>query len=252
MSSRALTQATVRFALFGLALSCVLVPAPGRAQDSPCNARDPLPVSLQLDFVAHARRSGIGLDGDNQIRFTRGSDGSYELSSETRSLLFSARQDSRGKFTAESLVPAEYVERTQRRPVKTTRFDWQSRTVSFTTVDTTKPTQPMMQDRLSMLLQLSLRMRLQPADAESIDIPVAGVRDTSIYRFALREKEATELPAGRFRTIRLERPLDKENDRVEVWLAPELCWLPVKLRFTDDRGLVVENELRQSPFAPAS
>jgi hypothetical protein len=33
------------------------------------------------------------------------------------------------------------------------------------------------------------------------------------------------------------------DSRIEVWLAPALQWLPVKLRFTDRRGQTTENLL---------
>jgi hypothetical protein len=31
---------------------------------------------------------------------------------------------------------------------------------------------------------------------------------------------------------------------MEVWLAPRLCSLPVRLRFADDKGLVIDQQLR--------
>jgi hypothetical protein len=37
-----------------------------------------------------------------------------------------------------------------------------------------------------------------------------------------------------------------EHDRIEVWLAPSLCWLPARLRFTDDKGQVIDNRLREA------
>jgi hypothetical protein len=39
-----------------------------------------------------------------------------------------------------------------------------------------------------------------------------------------------------------------EHDGIEVWVAPQLCWLPVRLRFADDRGQVVQNQLRAARF----
>ena len=46
------------------------------------------------------------------------------------------------------------------------------------------------------------------------------------------------------KAVRLER-LPAPGGAMEIWLAPSLCWLPVRLRYTDERGLVVDNRLRR-------
>jgi hypothetical protein len=56
--------------------------------------------------------------------------------------------------------------------------------------------------------------------------------------------ESLTVPAGRFDTLRFERVKESGDDEFEVWLAPALCSLPVRLRFTDDKGLVIEQRLR--------
>jgi hypothetical protein len=69
-----------------------------------------------------------------------------------------------------------------------------------------------------------------------------------VYRFERRGGEALALPPpiGRTDTHRLERAMTAEHDRIELWLAPSLCWLPVRLRFTDDKGQVIDNRLREA------
>jgi hypothetical protein len=100
-----------------------------------------------------------------------------------------------------------------------------------------------MQDRLSLLVQLAWRSRSDPG-ASTLEIPVAGQRSSSTYVFVAREAEAVASLAGRFDAVKFERLQQGGNDLLEVWLAPGLCSLPVRLRFSDDRGTVIEQTLR--------
>lgn len=210
-----------------------------------CDNRAPLPTAFHFTFDAQARRGPFSLEGENELLFTR-EGGRYTFQSRTRSLLFSADQRSSGAVDGSTLVPSEYVEKTARRPARSTRLDWQAGTVHFSASPEVVPTAPLMQDRISMLLHLSTRARAKPSAA--IEIQVAGVRHTSLYRFEERGRQPLELPAGRIDTVKFERPMTADNDRIEVWLAPGLCWLPVRARFTDDKGQVIDNQLRRATF----
>jgi hypothetical protein len=75
-------------------------------------------------------------------------------------------------------------------------------------------------------------------------VPVAGHRRTSQYVFTARGAEIVSLKAGRFETVKFERRKEGSDESLEVWLAPELCSLPVRLRFTDEKGTVIEQQLR--------
>lgn len=218
-----------------------------RAAAAPdCGAHRPLPPRVRLEFDAEASRGPLTLAGDNEIEFSS-EGGRYRLRSATRSVLFSAEQESHGELNDSALVPHEYRERSARRPARTTRIDWDSGRVRFSAAaEHEARAQPLLQDRLSLLFTLGLRLRAQGASA--VELPVAGVRRIASYRFEHRGEHTVELPAGRFATHLLERPLSADDDGLEVWLAPALCWLPVWLRFTDDRRQVVQNRLRAAHF----
>jgi len=211
-----------------------------------CGAHRPLPPRVRLEFDAEASRGPLRLDGDNEIVFTADG-GRYRLRSVTRSVLFSAEQESHGELADAALVPHEYRERSARRPARTTRIDWHSGRVSFSAeAEHEARAQPLLQDRLSLLFTLGLRLRAQGAAA--VELPVAGARRIATYRFEHRGVHTVELPAGSFETHLLERPLTADDDGLELWLAPALCWLPVWLRFVDDRRQVVQNRLRAAHF----
>lgn len=227
---------------------------PGRAQlggTPPCDAATALPPRFRLDYLAQASRGPLTLDGENDLAFE--TDGTrYTLRSATRSVLFTGEQVSRGTLKTEGatalLVPGRYEERRGRREPRNVDIDWPRQTVRFSAnVDHPAATQPRLQDRLSLLVQAGQQLRAQATPA-AVALPVAGARQVSTYRLELRGAEPLDLPIGRIDTLRLERPLDAEHDGLEIWIAPSLCWLPVRLRFTDDRGQVVQNQLRAARF----
>jgi hypothetical protein len=217
---------------------------PALAEPPKCPVGD-WPPTVRLEFSARASYGILGLSGDNVLTLKRDGD-TYALVSESSAgALLNARQSSRGRVGAKGLVPAEYVERNLSRPPMTTRFDWEARKVSFTETEDVVPTQPQMQDRASATLQVGWMLR---SGVAVTDTPVAGVRGASIYHFVDRGREAIDTPAGPFDTIKIERPMTDEDDRIEVWVAPALCYLPVRSRFTERKGTVVANELRAARF----
>lgn len=231
-----------------MVLAALLLAAPMHAtaaepQPAPCSAEQPWPPRLAMEFVVQASRGVLGLEGVNELSLvvegTR-----YRMRSTTRSLLFSVQQDSRGSVDGRLLRPEEYVERNPRREPAITTIDWAAQQVHFSANrDAPARTLPLLQDRLTLLLQLGERLRAARGDGE-VEVAVAGVRHVSPYRFQRRGTEAVSVPAGTYDTVRLER-LPAPGGAMEIWLAPSLCWLPIRLRYTDERGLVVDNRLRR-------
>ncbi len=208
-----------------------------------CGAEAPLSTPVRLEYEVTASRSVLTLSGDAVVTFARRGD-AYEMESRQRALgVVEARQTSVGTVGGHGLVPQRFTQQSSRRPARGVEFDWAAQRVSFTQSGESAPTRPQMQDRLSLLLQIGWRQRAEQ-QATTIELPVAGQRGASTYLFAARGAEAVAVPAGRFEALRYERHRDDGDDALEVWLAPALCSLPVRLRFTDDNGLVVEQRLR--------
>lgn len=242
-----------------------------------CDRMNPLPPQFRLAFAAQATLGPLALDGDTELTFQRNDD-RYTLRSETRAPMFGAEQRSAGRMTVDGaasarrllLMPADFVERSGRRDPRTVRIEGAGGRVSFSANAGQPATAPAgLQDKLSLLVQAGQQLRVvietgalapsgaapQPgasADAAAskavIELPVAGARRISTYRLMLKGTETLDLPAGRIETWKLERPRDAEHDGLEAWVAPSLCWLPVRLRFTDERGTVIENRLRAARF----
>lgn len=208
-----------------------------------CGLQAPLDAPVQLDYAATASRGGLSIAGDAVVVYQRQGDG-YTLRSTQKALgLIEARQSSSGTVGRQGLIPREFTQQSGRRPPLRVEFDWPARRVTFSPSGEPASTQPQMQDRLSVLFQLGWRSRAA-ADAATIELPVAVQRRVSSYLFTAVGTETVEVPAGRFETVKYERHRPDGEDTLEVWLAPALCHLPVRLRASEDRNLVIEQRLR--------
>lgn len=77
---------------------------------------------------------------------------------------------------------------------------------------------------------------------------VAGTGDAPVWRFDVGEESTISLPAGEFKVRHLVRQPRKEFDStVEMWLAPSLHHLPVRLRVKQSNGDVADQQLSQMP-----
>jgi hypothetical protein len=218
------------------------IPAAGAAELA-CGANAPLAASVRLEYAVTATRSVLSLGGDGVFEYRRDGD-TYRIESSVTAVgIFEAQQSSTGSVRAEGLVPRRFTLRSSRREPRSIDFDWAARRVSFSHTGGSEPTRPQMQDRLSLMMQLAWRHRSEPRTS-AFEMPVAGPRHVATFVFKSQGAEAVTVPGGRFDTVKFERYKETGDDEFEVWLAPALCSLPVRLRFTDDKGLVIEQRLR--------
>ena len=110
---------------------------------------------------------------------------------------------------------------------------------------------PGAQDRLSLFLQIAGLLQANPqgyAAGAVIDMQVAGTGDAEIWRFQVGDESVVTLPAGELRVRHLVRQPRKEFDStVEMWLAPELNHLPVRLKVTQANGDMADQQLSERP-----
>jgi hypothetical protein len=190
-----------------------------------------------------AERYGLTLSGDNALTFALQGD-RYEMTGQTTAAggLYRAVFRSSGTVAGGVLRPVTYAEKRGSKGEQRTDLDWTADRVTFSGSDPA-PTQPQMQDRLTLLLQVGWTWRLQPK-SETLQMPVAGTRRASVYQFVRRGTEALNLPRGTTDTVRIER-IDSPDDRIEVWVAPSLCWLPARVRYKDVDGNVIDQRLQR-------
>ena len=202
-----------------------------------------VPTKVLIEYEASATRSGLSLQGEATLEFARtGSD--YTLTTTlTAAGVQWAKQTSQGTVKAGALRPTRYSESRVRRAESSALFDWSAQKVMFPE-GAEAALREGVQDRLSALLTLSQQQRKQP-NVDAFDIAVASLRRISIYHFVRRETATLELPTplGTVQAVRYEHA-DEDGDQLEVWLAPQRCALPVRVRSRDHRGQDIDQRAR--------
>lgn len=210
-------------------------------------AQPPASTRLQYDVIGQVK--GIGYKAEGTLNWTV-ADGRYDARMDMRvPLLGSRSQTSTGRVGPTGLMPERFADKS--RSEKAAHFEAAAQRITFSNNAPEAPLQPGAQDRLSLFLQLAGLLQARPqayATGQTVDMQVAGTGDAPLWRFEVGAESTLSLPAGEFKVRRLVRQPRKEFDStVEMWLAPSLGYLPVRLRVTQSNGDVADQQLRQLP-----
>ncbi len=173
----------------------------------------------------------------------------YKATMSMRAFLVGTRsQESTGTVGPAGLQPSTFIDQARRE--RKLVFDWHSYTAqsseSAAPLTLTKGTQ----DRLSIFLQLSNLLSglpHTPSPGQRWTLPVAGMNKVEPWVFEWVETSTQHLPAGTFTAWKLKRqPRHNDDQTVEVWFAPSLHHLPVRIRLTSPNGDVVDQQLAHS------
>lgn len=150
----------------------------------------------------------------------------------------SRMQTSQGRITDTGLAPDRFADKY--RSELATHFNRAQGTISFSANTPDAPLLAGAQDRLSVLVQLGALVASDPAHFEpgtTLSLQTAGPRNAIVWLFTVMPAEALELPGGTLQTVKLERqPRELYEQKIEVWLAPQLDYLPARIRVTDANG----------------
>ena len=174
----------------------------------------------------------------------------YSARMEIRVFLLGSRvQTSQGQLGATGLQPERFGDKS--RSERAAHFDRSQNRIRFSNNAMDVELLHGAQDRLSVFLQLAGLLNSRPeayAAGQSIDIPVAGTSGSEIWRFQVQGLVSLDLPAGSLIARHLVRePREPRDTRVDIWLAPSLGHLPVRIRLTQDNGDVVDQRLISLP-----
>jgi len=144
---------------------------------------------------------------------------------------------SHGALDAAGIAPERFVLREARRGAQAANFERALKRITYSGPPVAHALPDGAQDRLSWLIQLAAVVAADPqrhgAPGAVVELFVAGARgDADRWRFDAQGVQSVELADGAaIQTWAYERaPLRNYDVRVEVWLAPMLGWLPVRLR----------------------
>ena len=219
-------------------------PRPPR-EAPPALAVNALPPSVQLSYTVQSNKFPFSLN--SELRWQH--DGQrYEAQLAFSAFGQSRVQTSRGDITPEGLAPLRFSDKF--RSEVAAHFDRSKGKVTFSANTPDAPLLAGAQDRLSVLVQLAALVGSHPEaypEATTISIQTIGPRDADIWLFTVAQQEPLVLPGGERTALKLVRNPRKEFDqRVEVWLAPSMGYLPVRIRITEASGTYVDQQWQAS------
>lgn len=203
-----------------------------------------LPPSTRLLYDGKGEEKGFIKYAANAELLWQQDSSSYNAKLEITYLGFRLRTwTSKGTLDDGGLEPTRFGDK-PRGAELATHFQRDKGIISFSANNPDVPLQAGAQDRLSAMLQLTALMAGAPdrfALGSSISFQAADAHAVEPWTFKVGALEQLDLPGGPIKAIKLTKVTSAEYSQgLEVWLAPELHYLPVHIRITESSGAVVD------------
>ncbi|WP_258186984.1 DUF3108 domain-containing protein [Variovorax sp. WS11] len=211
-----------------------------------------IPGSVQLAFAVTGQIGAAPMQGVFG-KLTWQQDGQQYDAQLSLNFLFKTirSQHSNGVIGPGGIEPARFSD--TRRSEVAAHFMREQAQVVFSNNAPSVPLLPGAQDRLSVILQLGALMAGDPArypPGAAFAIQTVGPRDADLWIFKVEDDEHLKLQAGEFNARKLTRnPRKPYDDKVELWIAPELGYLPVRIKQTQANGDFADFQLRDAQGA---
>ena len=231
-----------------------LPPAPVIQSAQALHTMPPPSASYLLDVVRTEPNVANPYYGSGEIHWSH--DGtSYNLRLEVGvDFLFAKVRlysvDSAGSLGNAGIRPDTMTESRRGRSATATHFNYDAGTISFSASTATFPLSEGAQDRATVLMQLASIGNADPGQFEKgkeITIQVAEDKDASPFLFVVLNRETIDTRLGHLDTWHIVRPPrpGTYSSRLDIWVAPDLNWLPVQLRNTESNGAITTQTIRK-------
>ncbi len=257
------TLATAKQAAAPQVHSVIAVPAqPISAADHPTGITHPsankmvfttegLPVSVKLNYKVDSNKFPYTLQGE---LLWQHNNNDYRARLSFGALGFTRTQTSRGRIGHEGLMPERFSDKF--RSEVAAHFNYERQWVTFSANTPDVKLQTGAQDRLSVLVQLAALVSgvAQPfKPGTTLSVQTIGPRAADLWLFTFGDIEELHLPSGTLQGLKLVRNPDHPYDqKVEIWLAPSLNYLPARIRLTETNGDFIDQQWVSSEAAPGS
>ena len=218
---------------------------------------DPAP-SAELKYDVQALREGQTVYGRGKIHWQT-ENGKYSVTGEAGVLFFTVLQfKSEGALDDYGVAPALYSEKRFRKSETNTHFNRDERnSISFSASTASYPRTGGEQDRASIIWQLAAIGRGDSekfASGAELDLFVAGIRDAETWRIHVVGLEDIEVGTGKmaaWHVVRAPRA-GSYDQQLDIWLAPQQQWYPVRLRYTETNGDYLDMSLSNLNMAQSN
>lgn len=218
--------------------------APPGPQQTPVTAMA-LPESARLDYKVTGGARGLSYHANAELAWSH-TDSDYEARMTVSALFIGSRSmASKGQVGAEGLAPTRFSDKYKNEVAA--HFEPDKGQVSFSANTPSVPWIKGAQDRVSVFLQLGGMLAGKPAAfpvGSSMTMYTVGPRDADRWTFLVEAEEKLNLPFGELNTLKLSRQPRRDFDqKVEIWYAPALGYLPVRSKITQSNGDFVDQQL---------
>jgi len=210
--------------------------------------------SAQLDYDVVALRDGQKVYGRGKIDW-QSDGGNFTIDGEAGILFFTLLSfKSSGVVDDFGVSPVLYSEKRFRKSETNTHFHRERNTISFSASTASYPRKGGEQDRASIVWQLAGIGRGDGekfVPGEEINFFVAGVRDAETWQIRVVAEEEIDTYLGKtkaWHVVRMPRP-GSYDQKIDIWLAPQQGWYPVKLRYTETSGDYLDMSLSNLKLA---
>jgi Protein of unknown function (DUF3108) len=201
------------------------------------------PQRVQLDFAVTSGAMNLG-----QGRDVLEHDGKqYSVISESKTVGIAAffykmniHRESRGLITKDGLRPLHFEEDRTRKPKRAADFDWEAKLIKLTDGENveTVPLPDNTFDQTSFAYVFAFRS----PDDELPPVHLTDGRKLSDYKYQMVGKEKIKTPIGELETVHFQKIREGDDKRgFEVWLAVKHHYLPVRIRFIEKNGTVLDS-----------
>ena len=206
-----------------------------------------LPGSARLLYKVEGQSKNLNYRASSELTWKTNGD-SYDLMTKVTALFVGSRSwSSVGKITGSGLAPTRFADKF--RTESAAHFEANKGKITFSANTPDAPWIAGAQDRVSVFLQLGGMLAANPAGfpmGSNVSFLTVGPRDADTWTFVIEAQETLNLMDAPMPSLKLTRKPRKEFDqKVEIWFAPSLGYLPVRIKITQDNGDFVDQQLTE-------
>jgi hypothetical protein len=223
----------------------VAAPAPS-PETTPVTAIS-LPASVRLQYKVIGLSKNLNYHATAELNWKTDGD-TYDAMMKVSAFLVGSRSmTSVGKITGSGLAPTRFADKF--RSELAAHFEADKGKIIFSANTPDAPWIEGVQDRVSVFLQLAGMLATNPAGfppGSNITFLTIGPREADSWTFIIEAAETLDLMNAPMLALKLTRKPRKEFDqKVEIWFAPSLGYLPVRSRITQHGGDFIDQQLTE-------
>ena len=227
--------------------STQVIAAPATSPDTRPVTAISLPGSARLMYKVVGLSKNLNYQAMAELNWKTDGD-KYDATMKVSAFLVGSRSmTSVGKITGNGLVPTRFADKF--RSELAAHFEADKGKIIFSANTPDARWVEGVQDRVSVFLQLGGMLAANPASfppGSNITFLTIGPREADSWTFVIEAEENLDLMGAPMVALKLTRKPRKEFDqKVEIWFAPSVGYLPVRSRITQHGGDFIDQQLTE-------